>query len=136
MILGLGSDIVEIKRIKKIMEKTGDRFLEKNYTTNEIKEYEERFSSENEKGKIGYLARRFAAKEAFSKAIGTGIGAGALFKEISIENDESGKPFISLSGSAKATLDKISPKGKKAICHVSLSDTKKIAQAVVIISTD
>lgn len=136
MIIGLGSDIVEIKEIKNIYAQYGEKFLSKNFTEAEIAQLNKRYKPDNEQSRISYLAKRFAAKEAMAKALGTGIGAGAAFKDIETLNDKDGKPCINLYCSAQKTLVNIIPEGKTANIMVTLSDTKKTAFATVIISAD
>ena len=124
-IVGNGVDIIENKRIKKSLKKKG--FINRIFTKNEINK------SKKLNNKINYYAKRFAAKEAFSKALGTGIRKEIKFKDISISNDSFGKPFIRLSGSTKKYLIK-QLKTKKYFIYLSLSDDLPWAQATVIIS--
>ncbi len=135
MILGLGNDIVHIDRVEELLKKFGDRFIKRSYTPDEI-HGAVRFGANNNIGRASYFARRFAAKEAFSKAVGTGFRAGLRFQDIGVINDELGKPHLVLTGKAKELVDKMAPKGKKAICHISLCDDYPIAQAIVIISAE
>jgi holo-[acyl-carrier protein] synthase len=132
MILGLGSDIVHIGRIESLIEKFGDRFIKRSYTADEIKGAD-RFGANNNSGRAAYFARRFTAKEAFAKSLGTGFRQGLRFQHIGVINDELGKPHLVLSGKAAELLSKIAPVGKKAVCHISLCDDYPIAQAMVII---
>ncbi len=120
MIIGIGTDIIEIERIAHSAEQYGDRFIKRIYTETEI-EYCETF---NDKKALHYAAR-FAAKEAFSKAIGTGITDGFKFKEIGIKNEKNGKPVVELNGSLKE---------KYGDCkiYVSLSHTEGNAVAYVV----
>ena len=129
MIIGIGTDIVEIARIAESMAKFRDRFLVRNFSNSEIEIGEKKGSPAQ------YYAKRFAAKEAFAKAIGTGIGQNAAFKDISTLNNELGAPYITLDGNAKKYIDQLSmANGKKQIkIHLSLSDEKQYAQAFVII---
>jgi holo-[acyl-carrier protein] synthase len=130
MILGIGLDIVEIKRIHKSIENSQDTFLKKIFTDTEI-EKSKRFSNLELKSK--HFAKRFAAKEAFSKAIGLGIGRGVNFTDIEVVNDENGKPSIHISNNTKLFLKKHFQNSNFQI-DLSLSDEKEIAQAIVIIS--
>ncbi len=122
MIVGIGTDIVEVERIKSAIEKYGLRFLDRVFTETEQK-YCESFNST----KYLHYAARFAAKEAFSKAIGTGITQGFKFKEVGVENEKSGKPLIRLSGELK-------DKWQKYHIDVSLSHTGDNALAYIIIT--
>ena len=122
MIIGIGTDIVEIRRIKKIMNDKSNSFLKKIFTDKEIKLLEERnLRSE-------YIAGRFAAKEAISKALGTGFREFS-FRDITVLNDELGKPIVKLDGNAK----KIADKNGKTILHLSIShgDDAAIAYAIL-----
>jgi holo-[acyl-carrier protein] synthase len=121
MIFGIGTDIVEIKRIKNSIDNYGERFLNRIYTATE-RQYCESF---NENKELHYAAR-FAAKEAFSKAIGTGITQGFKFLEIGVSNQQNGKPEIELSGD-------LSSKWGKLRIYVSLSHTETDAIAIVIL---
>lgn len=122
MIIGIGTDIVEVERIKKAIEKYGRRFLNRIYTGTE-QNYCESFNE----NKYQHYAARFAAKESFSKAIGTGLTRGFKFREIGVANEKSGKPLIVLDGALKE---------KWGACelYVSLSHTDNNAIAYVIIS--
>ncbi len=129
MIIGIGNDIIEIARIEESLQKYQDLFLKKIFLDSEIKKYE---SYSNEKRKISYLAKRFAAKEAFSKACGTGIGSFISFKDIEIVNNNANKPEIKLSQEKYNQLLKhFSVKILKF--HLSLSDQENLASAFVII---
>jgi holo-[acyl-carrier protein] synthase len=121
MITGIGTDIIEIGRIKEAIEQYGERFLKRIFTETEIK-YCESF---NETKYLHYAAR-FAAKESFSKAIGTGLTQGFKFKEIGIDNEDNGKPFVVLSGALKEKW------GMYKI-HISLSHTDGNALAYLVI---
>jgi holo-[acyl-carrier protein] synthase len=123
-IFGIGSDIIEIFRIKKAFK--NKNFKKKIFSKNEIKEIDKRSN------KISGYAKRFAAKEAFSKALGTGVSAGISFREISINNDKSGKPYIVLHGKTKSIVQQKIKKRYKSF--LTLSDEKKFALATVIIT--
>lgn len=127
-VIGLGTDIVNINRIKKIYSKYGNHFLNKILTESEKKF--EKTSSKSKK--ISTLAKRFAAKEAISKAIGYGFSNGVHFKDIEIYNDKSGKPFANLNGKAKSIVKKIS---RKYNIFLSLSDDKPWAVATALITS-
>jgi holo-[acyl-carrier protein] synthase len=132
MIIGLGSDIVHINRIEKLIEEFGERFINRSYTDYEI-EGAKRFGANNNMGRASYFARRFAAKEAAAKALGTGFRDGLRFEHIGVENDELGKPHLVLNGKAADMLDSMAPAGKKAVAHMTLCDDYPIAQAIVVI---
>lgn len=131
MILGIGTDIVDIRRIEELLGgASGARFIERTFTAEEQALANTRSSG----GLSGATyARRFAAKEACAKALGTGIREGILFTDIAVTRDEHGCPGLSLSGAALKRLWDISPKGMTARLHLSLSDEPPYATAYVII---
>lgn len=132
MILGLGLDIVQIPRIEKLQNKFGNRFLLKFFTESEI-ETSQKFS--NKQKQTAYLAKRFSAKEAFSKATGLGIGRGINFNDIEILNDIMGKPYIKISKSGVEFLEEhFKIPFNKIDIHTSVSDDYPVAQAIVIIT--
>ena len=126
-IFGIGTDIINIKRMEKSIKKNGDNFINKVFSKNEI------LYCKKKKNPFPFYAKRFAAKEALSKALGTGIRKGINFKNIEITNDIFGKPSIELKGTTAAFLKK-KIKTKKYSIHLSLSDDIPWAQATVIIS--
>ena len=126
-IFGIGTDIINTNRIKKSLNKKNTDFKKRIFSRNEI------LYCENKKNAFKYYAKRFAAKEAFSKALGTGIRKGIDFKNIEIFNDKLGKPSIILKGSTASYLKK-KIKFKKYFIYLSLSDDDPWAQATVIIS--
>ena len=126
-IFGIGTDIVNIKRIEKLLKKKGDLFKNRIFTKKEIK------YCEAKKNSFHSYAKRFAAKEAVSKAFGTGIKKKVTFKNIEIYNDSNGKPFVKLNSSTSKFLKK-KLKNKKYSIFLSLSDDLPWAQATVIIS--
>ena len=126
-IFGIGTDIVNIKRLEKSLKKNGNKFKKRIFSEKEI------VYCEKKKYPYSYFAKRFAAKEALSKALGTGIRKGINFKNIVISNDTFGKPSIKLNGSTEKFLKK-KIKAKKYKIYLSLSDDKPWAQATVIIS--
>lgn len=128
MIVGTGCDIVQIPRIKETIEKYGNKFLNRVFTKNEI-ELGEKIA--NEKIKISYYAKRFAAKEAFSKAISEGIGKNIAFIDIEIVKEESGQPNIILSKTSQNFIEK--KYNSKISIFLSLADDYPVAQAFVII---
>ena len=125
MILGIGVDIIENKRIKSLIK--NKKFINRVYSKNE------KLISNTTKNKINYFAKRFAAKEAFSKALGTGIGRGINFKEVSVKNDKFGKPYYELNTYVKKAIF-LSYKVKKFKIFLSLADEKKYSIAYVIIN--
>jgi len=127
-IIGLGTDIVNINRIKKIYSKYGNHFLDKILTESE-KKIDGKVTRSND---IATLAKRFAAKEAISKAIGYGFSKGIHFKNIEIYNDKNGKPHANVNGKAKVMLSKIS---KKYNIFLTLSDDKPWAVATALITS-
>jgi holo-[acyl-carrier protein] synthase len=128
MILGIGNDLIDITRIERTLEKYGERFLDRIFT--EI----EREKSEGRKLRAASYAKRYAAKEACSKALGTGFRRGVFWRDMGVVNLPGGKPTMALTGGAKARLDAITPPGMKALIDVSLTDEYPMAEAVVIIS--
>lgn len=130
MIIGIGIDIVEISRIGKALGRFGDKFEQRVFTVGEILIANKKA---NQAIKNNYYAKRFAAKEAFSKAIGLGIGRGINFTDIEVINDGNGKPKIKLTSDAKQFLQKHLNQNNFKI-DLSMSDTRDIAEAIVIIS--
>ena len=126
-IFGIGTDIINIKRMEKSIKRNGDNFINKIFSKNEI------LYCKKKKNPFPFYAKRFAAKEALSKALGTGIRKGINFKNIEITNDIFGKPSIELKGTTAIFLKK-KIKTKKYSIHLSLSDDIPWAQATVIIS--
>ena len=128
MILGVGSDIIDIRRIERTLERFGARFTERLFTETE------RRKSEARAGRAASYAKRFAAKEACSKALGTGFRAGVYWRDLGVVNLPSGKPTLVLTGNAAARLAAITPPGMRAQIDLSLTDDHPQAQAIVIIS--
>ncbi|MBO37719.1 MAG: holo-ACP synthase [Rhodospirillaceae bacterium] len=128
MIIGIGNDLIDINRIKRVLDRFGDRFLKRIYTN------VEREKSERRANRLESYAKRFAAKEACSKALGTGIRMGVFWRDMAITNLKSGKPILSLTGGAAKRLDEITPKGMTAQIDISLTDEPPLAEAIVIIS--
>jgi holo-[acyl-carrier protein] synthase len=128
-VIGLGTDIVNINRIKKIYSKYGNQFLNKILTESEKKSEKKLSRFKN----VSTIAKRFAAKEAILKAIGYGFSNGIHFKDIEIYNDESGKPYANLNGKAKTIVNKIS---KKYNIFLTLSDDKPWAVATALITSE
>ncbi|MEP6786757.1 MAG: holo-ACP synthase [Sphingomonadales bacterium] len=128
MIVGLGSDLCNIERIQKSLDRFGERFEQRVFTDRErAKAVRRPFT------KAGTLAKRFAAKEAFSKAVGTGFRRGVFMKDIGVVNAPSGAPTLALEGGARRALDALIPDGYEARVHLTLTDDHPWAQAFVII---
>jgi holo-[acyl-carrier protein] synthase len=128
MILGLGNDIIDIRRIEKAIEKYGDRFLQRIFTP------AERARSDGKPGRAASYAKRFAAKEACAKALGTGLRKGVFWRDMGVVNLKSGRPIRVLTGGAAAQLERITPRGYRPQVHLTLTDDFPLAQAVVVIS--
>ena len=128
MIIGLGSDLCNIERIQGSLDRFGDKFVTRVFTDIERAKAEKRVMT-----RAGTYAKRFAAKEAFSKAIGTGFNQGVFMKDIGVVNLPSGAPTLALSGGAKAKLDAMTPPGHAVDIHVTLTDDHPWAQAFVIL---
>ena len=128
MIVAIGSDLCNIERIQASLDRFGDRFERRVFT-----ESERARAARRPFGRAGTYAKRFAAKEAFSKAVGTGFGSGVFMKDIGVVNTDSGAPAIELTGGAAARLAAITPAGHRAIVHLTLTDDHPWAQAFVII---
>ncbi len=133
MIIGIGNDYIDIRRIESAMERFGSAFINRIFTKKEQEKAASR--GESLKLKAATYAKRWAAKEAFSKALGTGM-RGIGWQDIEITNLESGKPVITVFGSAKAKLAELTPKDKTVSINVTLTDDYPKASAVVIISAD
>ncbi len=129
MIIGLGSDLCNIERITKSLERFGDRFINRVFTDVERARAEKRPFT-----RAGTYAKRFAAKEAFSKAVGTGLKSGVFMRDIGVVNKSSGEPTLALTGGAQERLDAITPPGHAARIHLTMTDDHPFAMAVVIIS--
>jgi holo-[acyl-carrier protein] synthase len=128
MIIGIGSDLIDVRRIAKVIERHGDRFLDRIFTTAERSRAERRAKSTET------YAKRFAAKEACSKALGTGIRAGVWWRDMGVINLPSGRPTMLLTGGALARLAAITPAGCDARIDLTITDEGPMAQALVVIS--
>jgi len=129
MIIGIGNDLVDIRRIERTLERFGERFIERVYTETEKRR------SERRAGRAGSYAKRFAAKEACAKALGIGVPRrGVHWRHIGVTNLASGKPTLALTGGAARRLAELLPPGWEARIDVTLTDEYPIAEAVVIIS--
>ena len=127
MIVGIGTDLANIDRIQGVLSRHGARF--KNRVFTDI----EQAKASRRKDEAGTYAKRWAAKEACSKALGTGLRMGIAWRDMSVSNLSSGKPIMKVTGWAKTRLDEITPAGHEAILHVSLTDDHPWAQAYVVI---
>ena len=128
MIIGLGSDLVDIRRIERVLERHGERFTCRVFTETE------RVKAERRRGRAATYAKRFAAKEACAKALGTGFRRGVFFRDMGVVNLPSGRPTLELTGGALAQLRRITPEGYEARIDLSLTDDYPLAQAIVVIS--
>jgi holo-[acyl-carrier protein] synthase len=128
MIVGLGSDLCDARRIAKVIERHGERFLRRIFTP------AERAKAERRANKVETYAKRFAAKEACAKALGTGMRAGVFWRDMGVVNLPGGRPTMKLTGGALARLKSMLPPGHEARIDVSLTDEGPTAQAIVIIS--
>lgn len=127
MILGIGSDLCDIRRIARSLERFGDRFTHRVFTEGE------RRRSDRRAARAESYARRFAAKEACSKALGTGIRAGVFWRDMEVVNLPGGRPTLRLSGGALLRLREMTPPGHEAVLHVTMTDDPPMAQAFVVI---
>ena len=128
MILGIGNDLIDIRRVERTLERFGDRFLARVFT--EL----ERERSDRRANRVESYAKRYAAKEACSKALGTGFRSGVYWRDMGVVNLRSGKPTIQLTGGALARLETITPDGMEAQIDVTLTDEPPMAEAFVIIT--
>ena len=128
MIIGLGSDLSDIRRIEKTLERHGERFTQRIFT--EL----ERTRSERKADRAASYAKRFAAKEACAKALGTGMRRGVFWRDMGVVNLRSGQPTMALTGGALKRLEKITPPGHRAQIDLTITDDFPLAQAIVIIS--
>ena len=128
MIVGIGSDLIDIRRIERVIERHGDRFLDRVFTATERARAERRALS------AATYAKRFAAKEACAKALGTGMRAGVFWRDMGVVNQRSGRPTMQLTGGAAARLMTLIPAGFEARIDVTITDEWPLAQAFVMIS--
>jgi holo-[acyl-carrier protein] synthase len=128
MIIGLGNDIIDIRRVERTIERYGERFLSRIFT--EI----ERRKSDNRAGRAASYAKRFAAKEACAKALGTGFRQGVFWRDMGVVNLPSGRPTLQLTGGAARALERLTPEGHEVRVDLSITDDFPTAQAIVIIS--
>lgn len=130
MILGIGSDLIDITRIERALDRFGDRFINRVFT--EL----ERRKSESRANRAASYARRFAAKEACAKALGTGLRDGVFWRDIGVANRPGGQPTLTLTGGARARLEAMTPPGMSIRIDLSMTDDPPLAQAIVIISAE
>jgi holo-[acyl-carrier protein] synthase len=128
MIIGIGSDMVDIRRIEKAIDRYGDRFLNRIFT--EI----ERSKSDRRSARAASYAKRFAAKEACAKALGTGLRGGVFWRDMGVVNLPSGQPAMSLTGGAAERLQALTPEHHEAQIHITITDDFPLAHAFVMIS--
>ncbi len=127
MILGIGSDLIDIRRIEKSLERYGQRFVLRIFT--EV----EQAKSDRRKQRAASYAKRFAAKEACSKALGSGISGGVYWREMGVVNLPGGQPTMHLTGGAAARLERMLPQRHRALIHLTITDDFPLAQAFVVI---
>jgi holo-[acyl-carrier protein] synthase len=128
MILGIGNDMIDIRRVERTLARFGDRFVRRVFTATEQRK------SDRRAARAASYAKRFAAKEACSKALGTGFRKGVYWRDLGVVNELSGRPTMVLTGRAAAHLAALTPAGHRAVIHVTLTDDFPYAQAIVIIS--
>ena len=127
MIIGLGSDLIDIRRIARSLERFGDRFTTRVFTDIE------QAKSDRRKERAASYAKRFAAKEACAKALGTGMSDGVFWRDMGVVNLPGGKPTMHLTNGAAARLERMTPAGMRAVVHLTITDDFPLAQAFVII---
>ena len=127
MIVGIGADLTDIRRVAGTLERFGERFTKRIFTETE------RARSERKPDRASSYAKRFAAKEACAKALGTGMRRGVFWKDMGVINARSGQPTLALTGGAAARLAALAPAGKRGVIHLSLTDDHPYAQAFVVI---
>jgi holo-[acyl-carrier protein] synthase len=128
MIIGIGSDITDVRRIAKVIDRHGQRFLDRVFTP------VERAKAEKRRNRVETYAKRFAAKEACAKALGTGLRAGVWWRDMGVVNLPSGRPTLELTGGAKRRLEAITPAGYEARIDLTITDEGPMAHAFVVIS--
>jgi len=127
MIIGIGSDLMDIRRIEQSLDRYGERFIQRIFTD------VEQGRAEGRRGRAASYAKRFAAKEACAKALGTGIAQGVFWRDMGVDNLPGGKPTMRLGGGAAARLQRLLPAGCRAAIHLTITDDYPLAQAFVII---
>ena len=136
MIIGMGSDLIDIRRLEKVLNKFGTRFEGRIFTEKEQAKAKRRAGGGERNNHISTYAKRFAAKEACSKALGTGFSQGVFWRDMEVVNLPGGKPTLQLSNGAKVALEKLVPEGYSAQIDVTMTDEYPMAQAMVIISAN
>jgi holo-[acyl-carrier protein] synthase len=132
MILGLGSDLIDIRRIEKTLDRFGERFIDRVFTAEERAKAERRAGTAQ--GRASTYAKRYAAKEACAKALGTGFRAGVFWRDLGVVNLPSGQPTLHLTGGAALRLAQLLPPGMTAQINLTMTDEYPMAEAVVVIS--
>lgn len=127
MIVGIGSDLIDIRRVEATLERFGERFINRVFTP------VEQARSERRRQRAASYAKRFAAKEACAKALGTGLSRGVFWRDMGVVNQRGGKPTMKLTGGAAARLDELLPENHRALIHITITDDHPLAQAFVII---
>jgi holo-[acyl-carrier protein] synthase len=127
MIIGLGSDLIDIRRVEKSLDRFGDRFTDRLFTPIE------RAKSDARKQRAASYAKRFAAKEACAKALGTGMSRGVFWRDMGVVNLPGGKPTLQLTNGARKRLESMVPQGHEAVIHLTITDDYPLAQAFVVI---
>jgi holo-[acyl-carrier protein] synthase len=127
MIVGIGSDLIDIRRVEKTLQRHGERFIRRVYTDIE------REKSEGRAARAASYAKRFAAKEACAKALGTGMAQGVFWRDMGVVNLPGGKPTMALTGGAASRLAALMPPGHRAVIHLTITDDEPLAQAFVIV---
>jgi holo-[acyl-carrier protein] synthase len=130
VIIGIGSDLIDIRRVEKSIDRFGERFLSRIFTE------AERLKSDSRAQRAASYAKRFAAKEACSKALGTGLRRGVFWRDMGVVNLPGGKPSLKLTGGARKRLEEITPAGMSAQIDLTITDDFPLAQAIVIISAN
>jgi holo-[acyl-carrier protein] synthase len=127
MIVGIGSDLIDIRRVAATLDRFGERFINRVFTP------VEREKSERRRQRAASYAKRFAAKEACSKALGTGLSRGVFWRDMGVVNMRGGKPTMALTGGAAERLEQLLPRNHRALIHITITDDHPLAQAFVII---
>ncbi len=127
MVLGVGSDLIDIRRIERTLDRFGDRFVARCFTTIEQEK------SDRRRMRAASYAKRYAAKEACAKALGTGLARGVFWRDIGVVNAPGGRPTLALTGGAARRLEEITPEGAMADLHLTITDEPPLAQAFVMI---
>jgi holo-[acyl-carrier protein] synthase len=130
MIVGIGSDLIDIRRVEQTLERYGERFIDRVFTETE------RRKSEGRRARAASYAKRFAAKEACAKALGTGLRLGVFWRDMGVVNLRTGKPTMALTGGALERLKAITPPGMVPQIDVSITDEEEMAHVIVIISAN